>query len=157
MDPRLVNLPGFPLVRREEGVPLNQYIDAQLRKRIRTITLWVGFLLFTLLILWVLLPYKPFVAGIFAGGLVSLHHVIHIAHRLKRAGEMVLAGATPRGTGMVYRILSLMVPLLIALRHPEWIHPWSIFLGLPIGYAVAIAVEIFQLRADRKGGKADWN
>jgi hypothetical protein len=129
-----------------------------LRKRIRAVSFWTGFLLFALLILWVLLPYKPLIAGIFAGGLVSLHHVIHIAHRLNRAGEQVLAGSTPRGTGMVYRILSLMIPLLIAMRYPEWIHPWSVFLGLPIGYAVAIAVEISQLRADeRKGGNTDWN
>lgn len=113
--------------------------------------------MFALLILWVLLPYKPFVAGIFAGGLVGFHHVVHIAHRLKRAGDQVVAGSTPRGTGMIYRILSLMVPLLIGMRHPEWIHPGSVLLGLPIGYVVVIAVEISQLRAERKGGNADWN
>lgn len=113
--------------------------------------------MFALLILWVLLPYKPFLAGIFAGGLVSFHHVVHIARRLKRAEERVLAGSTPRGMGMVYRILSLMVPLLIGMRYPEWIHPVAVFLGLPIGHVVAIAVEISQLRAERKGGNADWN
>ncbi len=113
--------------------------------------------MFALLILWVLLPYKPFIAGIFAGGLVGFHHVVHIAHRLNIAGEKILAVSTPRGTGMLYRILSLMVPLLIGMRHPEWIHPGSVLLGLPIGYVVVIAVEISQLRAERKGGNADWN
>ena len=83
---------------------------------------------------------------------MSFHHLIHIAHRLKIAGEQILAGSTPRGTGMIYRVLSLMVPLLIGMRYPEWIHPLSVLLGLPIGYVVVIAVEISLFEQKGKGG-----
>lgn len=100
-------------------------------------------------LLWLALPAKAFFAGMFLGGLVSLYNVLHIARKLRLAGEAALSGERPRlGLGMIQRFLALILPLILGVRYPEQVSFLSIFLGLPLGYVAAIVVELSCIKSD---------
>ncbi|MFD1427232.1 ATP synthase subunit I [Kroppenstedtia sanguinis] len=102
-----------------------------------------------ILLLWLILPAKPFFAGMFLGGLVSLYNVLHIARKLRLAGEMALAGEGSRmGIGLTNRFLVLILPLILGIRYPEQVNVLGIFLGFPLGYVAAVVVELSLIKSD---------
>ncbi|WP_169713645.1 ATP synthase subunit I [Paludifilum halophilum] len=147
----------------EGGCQLSRkpHLDA-IHERTRRVTLLTSAVLTVILLLWATTPAKPFFAGMFLGGLVSLYNILHIARKLRQVGERMLTGDGRRsGIGMASRFLMLVLPVALAIRYPEWVDARSIFLGLPIGYAVAVVVEYRrQARGKNIGERGEndgWN
>ncbi|MFD1397555.1 ATP synthase subunit I [Kroppenstedtia eburnea] len=115
------------------------------RRRVMILTACSLALIF---LLWLTLPARSFFAGMFLGGLVSLYNVLHIARKLRLAGETALAGEGSRpGLGLTNRFLALILPLILGIRYPEQVNVLSIFLGLPLGYMAAVMVELSLIKS----------
>lgn len=102
-------------------------------------------------VLWIVTPAKSIMAGLLLGGAVSFYNILHIARKLQIAGDRAITGSGKRaGVGMTNRFLMPFLPIILAIRYPEWINILSIFLGLPIGYLVAVVVEFKCLKEEEK-------
>ncbi|MCS1352287.1 ATP synthase subunit I [Mechercharimyces sp. CAU 1602] len=121
----------------------------------RHILRYSGIILTTLVLLWIITPYKPFLAGIILGGLVSLYNVLYLARRIRIIGERVVAGQGPAGTGLVNRILMIGFSVIMAVRFPEWIDYRSLVLGWPISYILLAVVGYLLVRHDRMDRKEE--
>ncbi|TCS95589.1 ATP synthase subunit I [Hazenella coriacea] len=117
--------------------------------RTRIILLTVIFLSL-LLISWFIFPFQKAIAGLMIGVIVSLYNILHLARRLRIAGEVAIATGslqTP-GIGMMNRILMICAAFLIAIQFPELVDFRMIFLGLPVCYIIAVIVQLWFLRIE---------
>ncbi|TCP69509.1 ATP synthase subunit I [Baia soyae] len=107
-------------------------------------------LFITLLAFWLLTPHKSLLAGVALGLSVSLYNFLHLARRVRLAGESVIETGTARtGLGFIQRILMVTFAVLIAVRFPEQIDGRGIALGAPVCYILSLFVYI-SLPANRK-------
>lgn len=124
--------------------------------RRKVIYLTAGFLT-ALLIMWLLTPYKAFIAGIILGLLVSLYNVLYLARRVRLAGESTIAAGTKKvqGTGMINRFLMAALAVIVGVKYPQVIDVRTIPLGLPICYILIVLLEFWQVKREsipsRKG------
>lgn len=126
-----------------------------MEKPITTIRRRVVFLaagiLFILLIVWLITPFRSYAAGLFLGICVSVYNVWYLSHKVKRMGETALArGKSGTGSGMLQRYLMVTLAFLIAMKFPQHVHPLAIIAGLPICY---ILLPFFELWETRKASR----
>lgn len=103
-----------------------------------------------LVILWLIVPTKAFVAGFILGGVISLYNVLYLARRVRVIGQMVVEGsARIAGAGLINRILMVVFAAILAYRFPEWIDYRSLILGLPMSYMIMVLVAILYVKKER--------
>ncbi|HET7615621.1 MAG TPA: ATP synthase subunit I, partial [Bacillales bacterium] len=67
-----------------------------------------------LILLWFVIPAKPFVAGLILGGLISLYNVLSLARRVRVAGQLAAAGSSRvTGAGLLNRMLMVVFGILL--------------------------------------------
>lgn len=111
--------------------------------RRHVINLAVG-LLIPLLIMWLLTPYKPFIAGAILGILASLYNILHLARRLRITGEVAIAtnGKRASGLGVINRYLMVTLAVLIIYKFPQHFDYRTFILGLPVCYILPLFVKL---------------
>lgn len=115
----------------------------------RLLFLSVG-LLVILLIIWLLTPYKPFIAGIALGLVTGLYNVLYTARKVRLSTERYIAtgGKKAQGTGMINRFLMVTLAVIIAALRPTIFDMRTIALGLPICYILTVLLEFWQVRRE---------
>jgi len=122
--------------------------------RQRVVFLTAG-ILFLLLIIWMITPYKKMVAGCFLGVCVSLYNVSHLATRVKLAGNYAIATGSTRhkSTGMMHRYLMVALAIIIAVSFPTWFDVRAIVAGLPVCYIMLRILGLWEVTRQSSNGK----
>lgn len=90
-----------------------------------------------LILLFLIMPAKSFLAGLILGASISLYNVLYLARRARIAGQAAIAGRTA-GSGFLNRVLMVVFGIILIYRFPEQLHYLGYVSGLPISYILII-------------------
>ncbi|RAL23320.1 ATP synthase subunit I [Thermoflavimicrobium daqui] len=110
----------------------------------RQLVILTAVFLSLLLISWFLTPYKTFIAGIALGILTAFYNVLHLARRLRLAGELAIQtdGKKMSGLGVINRFLMVTLGVIILYKFPEVFDYRGFALGLPICYFLPFFIAL---------------
>jgi ATP synthase protein I len=122
----------------------------------RRVTTQLSLFLAAQLLFWLVTPYKPFFAGLFLGGLVSLYNHLYLLRKVRNLDAHADSGASKRrGSGLVNRLFMVAIPLLFAAKYPASIDFRAVLIGLPLAMILTVVAEFRDLRkqteSQRKG------
>lgn len=101
------------------------------------------FLLLSLYVLgWGFTSYKTIFLGLILGTSLSLFNLWLLARRTDKFGEAVVKGEKVRSLGMMSRMATAVLAVMIALEYPDKLHLYSVILGLMTSYIV-IMIDFF--------------
>lgn len=101
------------------------------------------FLLLSIYVLgWGFTSYKTIFLGLILGTSLSLFNLWLLARRTDKFGEAVVKGEKVRSLGMMSRMATAVLAVMIALEYPDKLHLYSVILGLMTSYIV-IMIDFF--------------
>lgn len=113
-----------------------------------------------LLLIWLVVPAKPFIMGIIIGGLISLYNVLYLARRVRIAGQLAMThGLRSAGSGLTSRIGMIVIGVALAYRFPQWIDFRALVIGLPLSYVLMVVAMCLYIKKEtkmRREGRS-WN
>ncbi|WNS75279.1 ATP synthase subunit I [Bacillus sp. DTU_2020_1000418_1_SI_GHA_SEK_038] len=101
------------------------------------------FLLLSVYVLgWGFTSYQSIFLGLILGTSLSLFNLWLMARRVDKFGQAVAKGEKVRSLGMVSRMASAVLAVMIAMKYPEKLHLISVVFGLMTAYIV-IMIDYF--------------
>ncbi|MEH7389792.1 ATP synthase subunit I [Bacillus sp. JJ1474] len=101
------------------------------------------FLLLSIYVLgWGFTSYQSIFLGLILGTSLSLFNLWLMARRVDKFGQAVEKGGKVRSLGMVSRMASAVLAVMIAMKYPENLHLISVVFGLMTAYIV-IMIDYF--------------
>ncbi|MEH7126056.1 ATP synthase subunit I [Bacillus sp. JJ1532] len=108
------------------------------------------FLLLSIYVLgWGFTSYQSIFLGLILGTSLSLFNLWQMARRVDKFGQAVEKGGKVRSLGMVSRMASAVLAVMIAMKYPENLHLISVVFGLMTAYIVIMIdyfIQSFHLR-----------
>lgn len=92
---------------------------------------------------WGFTTYETIFLGLIFGTSLGLFNMWLLARRVDKFGDKVLKGEKVRSLGMMTRMASGILAVMIALEYPDYLHLYSVILGLMTPYFV-IMIEFFK-------------
>jgi ATP synthase protein I len=103
------------------------------------------FLLLSVYVLgWGFTDYQSVFLGLLLGTALSLFNLWLLVRRTERFGEAIVNGTKVRSLGMITRMASAVLAVMVALEYPEKIHLISVVVGLMTSYIVIMIDYFFQ-------------
>ena len=101
------------------------------------------FLLLSAFVLgWGFTSYQSIFLGLILGTSLSLFNLWLMVRKVDQFGEAVAKGKKVRSLGMVSRMASAVLAVMIAMKYPDKVHLISVVLGLMTAYIV-IMIDYF--------------
>ncbi|WP_066296774.1 ATP synthase subunit I [Bacillus sp. FJAT-29937] len=101
------------------------------------------FLLLSVYVLgWGFTSYQSIFLGLILGTVLSLFNLWLMTRRVDKFGQAVTKGEKVRSLGMVSRMASAVLAVMIAMKYPEKLHLISVVFGLMTAYIV-IMIDYF--------------
>lgn len=92
---------------------------------------------------WGFTSYKTIFLGLILGTALGLFNMWLLARKVDKFGDRVIRGEKVRSLGMVSRMATAILAVVIALEYPDRFHLYSVILGLMTPYFV-IMIEFFK-------------
>ncbi|MBU8881055.1 ATP synthase subunit I [Bacillus sp. FJAT-29790] len=104
------------------------------------------FLLLSIYVLgWGFTSYQSIFLGLILGTALSLFNLWLMVRRTEKFGEAVAKGEKVRSLGMISRMASAVLAVMIAMKYPEDFHLISVVFGLMTSYIVIMIDYFLQL------------
>ncbi|MDZ5471809.1 ATP synthase subunit I [Bacillus sp. 31A1R] len=103
---------------------------------------YIFFLLSIYVLGWGFTTYKTIFLGLILGTSLSLFNLWLLARRTDKFGEAVAKGEKVRSLGMMSRMATAVLSVMLALEYPDKLHLYSVILGLMTSYIV-IMIDFF--------------
>jgi len=103
---------------------------------------YIFFLLSIYVLGWGFTTYKTIFLGLILGTSLSLFNLWLLARRTDKFGEAVAKGEKVRSLGMMSRMATAVLAVMLALEYPDKLHLYSVILGLMTSYIV-IMIDFF--------------
>ncbi|KAB2336509.1 ATP synthase subunit I [Cytobacillus depressus] len=101
------------------------------------------FLLLSVYVLgWGFTSYQSIFLGLILGTALSLFNLWLMARKVDRFGEAVAKGEKVHSLGMISRMATAVLAVMIAMKYPEKVHLISVVIGLMTSYIV-IMIDYF--------------
>ncbi|MFE8701851.1 ATP synthase subunit I [Cytobacillus sp. FJAT-54145] len=101
------------------------------------------FLLLSLYVLgWGFTSYQTIFLGLILGTSLSLFNLWLLARKTDKFGEAVAKGEKVRSLGMLSRMATAVLAVMLALEYPDKLHLYSVIFGLMTSYIV-IMIDFF--------------
>lgn len=103
------------------------------------------FLLLSIYVLgWGFTSYQSIFLGLILGTALSLYNLWLMTRKVDRFGEAVAKGQSVRSLGMISRMATAVLAVMIAMKYPEKVHLVSVVFGLMTSYIVIMIDYFFQ-------------
>ncbi|MBY0123240.1 ATP synthase subunit I [Bacillus sp. S/N-304-OC-R1] len=103
------------------------------------------FLLLSIYVLgWGFTSHQPIFLGLILGTSLSLFNLWLMTRKVDRFGEAIVKGERVRSLGMLSRMASAVLAVMIAMKYPEKVHLISVVFGLMTSYIVIMIDYFFQ-------------
>lgn len=104
---------------------------------------YIFFLLALYVLGWGFTSYQSIFLGLILGTSFGLFNMWLLARRMDKFGDAVVRGERVRSLGMISRMATAVLAVLIAVEYPDQFHLYSVILGLMTSYFV-IMIEFFK-------------
>ncbi|CAM3838149.1 ATP synthase subunit I [Mesobacillus zeae] len=105
---------------------------------------YIFFLLSIYVLGWGFTEFKPVFAGLVLGTGISLFNLWLLVRRTRGFGDKVLRGEKIRSLGLMSRMASAILAVIIAMEYPEEVHLISVVVGLMTSYIVIMIDFLIQ-------------
>ncbi|WP_449620808.1 ATP synthase subunit I [Robertmurraya sp. Marseille-Q9965] len=104
---------------------------------------YILFLLSIYVLGWGFTSYQTIFLGLILGTAFGLFNMWLLAKRMDKFGDAVVRGEKVRSLGMISRMATAILAVMLAVKYPDVIHLYSVILGLMTPYFV-IMIEFFK-------------
>lgn len=104
---------------------------------------YILFLLSIYVLGWGFTSYQTIFLGLILGTAFGLFNMWLLAKRMDKFGDAVVRGEKVRSLGMISRMATAILAVMLAVKYPDIIHLYSVILGLMTPYFV-IMIEFFK-------------
>ncbi|TKC16928.1 ATP synthase subunit I [Robertmurraya kyonggiensis] len=104
---------------------------------------YILFLLSIYVLGWGFTTYKTIFLGLILGTAFGLFNMWLLAKRMDKFGKAVVSGGRVRSLGMISRMATAILAVMLSVKYPDVIHLYSVILGLMTPYFV-IMIEFFK-------------
>lgn len=104
---------------------------------------YILFLLSIYVLGWGFTSYQTIFLGLILGTAFGLFNMWLLAKRMDKFGDAVVRGEKVRSLGMISRMATAILAVMLAVKYPESIHLYSVILGLMTPYFV-IMIKFFK-------------
>jgi ATP synthase protein I len=114
---------------------------------------YILFLLSLYVLGWGFTSYKTIFLGLILGTSLSFFNMWLLANRMDKFGDAVVRGERVRSLGMISRMATAVLAVLLAVEYSDFFHLYSVILGLMTSYIVIIIdffLHAFLLRKKRE-------
>jgi ATP synthase protein I len=87
---------------------------------------------------------QPVFLGLILGTSLSLFNLWNLVRKTNQFGEVMVNGGKIRSLGLLTRMATAVLAVLIAMEYPEYIHLISVIIGLMTAYIVIMIDSFFQ-------------
>jgi ATP synthase protein I len=102
------------------------------------------FLLAAYVLGWGFTLQQPVFLGLILGTSLSLFNLWNLVRKTNQFGEVMVNGGKIRSLGLLTRMATAVLAVLIAVEYPEYIHLISVIIGLMTAYIVIMIDSFFQ-------------
>jgi ATP synthase protein I len=105
---------------------------------------YILFLLAAYVLGWGFTLQQPVFLGLILGTSLSLFNLWNLVRKTNQFGEVMVNGGKIRSLGLLTRMATAVLAVLIAVEYPEYIHLISVIIGLMTAYIVIMIDSFFQ-------------
>jgi ATP synthase protein I len=102
------------------------------------------FLLAAYVLGWGFTLQQPVFLGLILVTSLSLFNLWNLVRKTNQFGEVMVNGGKIRSLGLLTRMATAVLAVLIAMEYPEYIHLISVIIGLMTAYIVIMIDSFFQ-------------
>lgn len=103
---------------------------------------YILFLLSLYVLGWGFTSYKTIFLGLILGTSLSFFNMWLLANRMDKFGDAVVRGERVRSLGMISRMATAVLAVMLAVEYSDFFHLYSVILGLMTSYIV-IVIDFF--------------
>lgn len=112
-------------------------------KRVRK---YILYLLAFYVLGWGFTSLQSIFLGLILGTALSLFNLWLLVRKTKQFGEVVVNGGKIRSLGLLTRMATAVLAVIVAMEYPNYIHLVSVVIGLMTAYIVIMIDNIFAFR-----------
>lgn len=105
---------------------------------------YILFLLAAYVLGWGFTLQQPVFLGLILGTSLSLFNLWNLVRKTNQFGEVMSNGGKIRSLGLLTRMATAVLAVIIAMEYPEYIHLISVIIGLMTAYIVIMIDSFFQ-------------
>lgn len=106
---------------------------------------YLNFFLVLCFLGWIFTKYDSVFLGLILGTSISMINLRLLVKKVDKFGEAASKGEKIKSLGFMYRILTSIIAVIIAMEFPHDFHLISVIIGLMTSYMVIMIDSFFQL------------